>query len=124
MLNMVKLHTIELNDEIYNKAYRVVTMDMKSLGLDGNPNILTYPIGEWFYLSEKDVEEGKGSWGGIWVGRTLGKARSVAKYMKKKHNIETRIFDAAIDKILFANDYRVKTNGIYLMDEHIFMDLQ
>lgn len=35
----------------------------------------------------------------------------------KKHSIETRAFIVNIDRILYQNSYRLKTNGIYLKEE-------
>jgi hypothetical protein len=44
----------------YNLGYKVTTSDLKSLGLRNNPNIISYPIDEWFYLPENQIEKGKG----------------------------------------------------------------
>jgi hypothetical protein len=37
--------------------------------------------------------------------------------MKIKHNIDSRLFKATLDEILYVNDYRIKTNGIKLIEE-------
>ncbi len=37
--------------------------------------------------------------------------------MSKKHSVETRAFIVNIDRILYQNSYRLKTNGIYLKEE-------
>jgi len=55
---MHKIQTIELEGIIYNAGFRVVTKDMKSLGLRKNPNSITYPINEWLYLPEDELQEG------------------------------------------------------------------
>lgn len=98
-------------------GYKVVTEDLKSLGLRKNPNILTYPIGNWFFLEESKVEEGSGDWGGIWLCRTPSGARQLRKYMWTRHQVKTRIFKSQTAKILFSNSYRIKTNGILLLEE-------
>ena len=114
---MVKIQTIDLEGKTYFLGYRVVTEDLKSLGLRNNPNIITYPINEWYFLSEEKVKEGKEDFGGIWVARTLSSAKGLSKYMKNKHSTPTRIFKATLDRILYFNSYRIKTNGIMLFEE-------
>ena len=113
------METINLEGKICFVGYRVLTKDLKSLGLRKNPNILQYLIGEWYFLSEEKIKEGKDDFGGIWVTRTFGSARRLCEYMKEKHNTETKLFKSAIDRILFENSYRIKTNGIYLVEELI-----
>jgi len=103
-----------------NIAYRVVTEDMKSLGLRKNPNILTYPIGEWFYLPKSQIVSGNGDYGGIWVCKKLSSAKALYNYMRDKYNIATRIFKAQFDKDLYSNSYRTKTNGVKLLEEILF----
>lgn len=98
-------------------GYKVVTQDLKSLGLRNNPNILTYPIGKWFDLPRNQLKRGKSDWGGIWVCRTKGAARALKKYMLKKHGITARIFKAYINEVLYGNDYRIKTDGICMTIE-------
>ena len=114
---MTKVHTVTLDSKVYNLGYKVVTDELKSLGLRRNPNILTYPINEWYCLPEEDVEEGNGDWGGIWTARTQSGAKGLARYMKKQHSTHTRLFKAALDDILYFNSYRVKTNGIMMFEE-------
>jgi hypothetical protein len=75
-------------------AYKVVTSDMRSLGLRKNPNILTYPVGEWYVLPEKDVVAGKDDFGGIWVTRRFSDAKKLVRYMSDKYSIDARIFRA------------------------------
>ena len=114
---MHKIHTDTIDNRVCSIAYRVVTTDLKSLGLAKNPNILKYPNGEWYFLDESDVEEGKGDWGGIWLARIPSSARMLQKYMKRVHDVKTRIFKAAIDRVLYVNSYRLKTNGIMMYEE-------
>jgi len=98
-------------------TYKVVTKNMKSLGLRNNPNIIQYPINQWVYLKKEDLQEGARDWGGIWVAKTLSGAKKLRNYMAKKYSHQTRIFKSDIDKILYANSYRIKTNGIKLLEE-------
>ena len=114
---MHKIQSVDLEGRVYPAGYRVLTKDLKSLGLRKNPNIIQYPFRQWYFLPEEQLKRGNDDWGGIWVTRTLPAAKKLVDYMKQKHNVETRLFKAAIDRILYANSYRVKTNGIYLMEE-------
>lgn len=98
-------------------AFKVVTMELKSLGLRRNPNILTYPIGEWYILPDNWVEAGKGDWGGIWLSRVSSTARRLQAYMKNHHNTECRIFRSYIGKILYCNSYRLKTDQVKMFEE-------
>jgi len=111
------VHTVELEGEIYPMGYRVVTEDMKSLGLRNNPNIIKYPVGEWFALPPEELEKGRGDWGGIWLARTPSKAKEYKRYMREKHGVETRVFKAAIGRILFCNSGRIKTDAIFMFEE-------
>lgn len=118
---MTTLHTINLKGIIYFLGYKVVTTDLKSLGLRDNPNIIQYKVNEWCFLPEEEIEEGKGDWGGIWVARTLSNAKGVIKSINRTKNpFSTRIFEAALDQILYFNDYRIKTNGVMLFEEIIY----
>jgi hypothetical protein len=72
--------------------YKVVTNDLKSLGLRRNPNILTYKIKKWKRLPKNKIKSGNSDWGGIWVAQTLSNARTLQKYMQKKYKQKTRIF--------------------------------
>jgi len=108
------------NSQTKNIAYRVVTEDMKSLGLRKNPNILTYPVGEWFYLPKSQIVPGNCDYGGIWVCKRLSSAKALYKYMKEKYAVKTRVFKALFDKDLYSNSYRTKTNGVKLLEEILF----
>jgi hypothetical protein len=98
-------------------GYKVVTDTMQSLGLRKNPNILTYPVGEWYFLPETLVVPGKSDYGGVWVAKTLSGAKRLADYVKEKYGIRTRIFRAYIAKVLYGNSYRIKTDGLFLSEE-------
>ena len=103
----------------YPLGFKVVTMDLKSLGLKNNPNIIQYTIGEWVSLDPCEITEDDSDYGGMWVARTLSGAKELKKYMKTYHNKETRIFKSCLGKILFANKYRVKTDKILIFEEII-----
>ncbi|MGV8087403.1 MAG: hypothetical protein ACP5N1_07260 [Candidatus Woesearchaeota archaeon] len=115
--NIHKIQTITLDDKVYNLGFKVVTQNLESLGLRKNPNIIKYPISEWYFLSQNQIVDGQDDFGGIWVARTLSGAKNLQKYMQKQYSKETRIFKTAIDKILYSNSYRVKTNGINMLEE-------
>ena len=114
---MVRIHKVAFGKDIYSMGFKVVTEDLKFLGLRKNPNIIQYPVGEWYFLSLDRVKEGKEDFGGIWVARTLPGAERLRRYMQEKHSAKTRIFRSALDEILYFNDYRMKTNGIRMFEE-------
>ena len=95
--------------------FKVVTEDMKSLGLRGHKNIVTYPVGQ--ILRHENPIEGKCDEGGYWILPTLPKARTLQKYMKRRHKTRTRIFVVNFDNILFHNSYRTKVGTIQLIEE-------
>jgi hypothetical protein len=98
-----------------SRYYKVVTDDMKSLGLRRNPTILEYRIGEW--VKSPTVKTGKSDDGGIWVVSTMYNAVKLLMYMRNKYNISCRIFRASIGRVLFTNSYRTKTNKVKLIEE-------
>ncbi|MBN2053247.1 hypothetical protein JW756_07115 [Candidatus Woesearchaeota archaeon] len=111
------LQRILLNEKEHLIGYKVVTVDMKSLGLRRNPNIITYPFYEWFFLPKEHLKNGNDDWGGIWVCRSQGNAKKVADYMRDKYARKTRIFKACLGEILYSNSYRVKTDRILLFED-------
>jgi hypothetical protein len=114
---MPRIHTTNLEGKTYPMAYKIVTQDMRSLGLRNNPNLHQYPLDEWYFLPSEQVVEGAGDWGGIWLCRIPSNAFFMKKYMLKKHKVKTRIFKACLADILFCNSYRIKTNGVRLFEE-------
>jgi hypothetical protein len=98
-------------------GYKVVTTELKSLGLRRNPYILTYPIDEWYILPDSWIECGKGDWGGMWLSRVPSTAKRLKIYMKEKHNKECRIFKSFIGGDLYHNSYRVKTDKLKMFEE-------
>jgi len=114
---MPKIHSETIDGKLYNIGYKVVTQDLKSLGLRGNTNIHQYPINEWYHLPNEQIKEGDDDLGGIWLARIPSNAMKLKNYMKKEYGIETRIFKSAVDDILFVNSYRLKTNAIMMLEE-------
>lgn len=114
---MSKIHTASINGRLYQMGYKVLTEDMKSLGLNKNLNIHQYPFNEWYFLPIEDIFPGKDDFGGIWLCRTFGRAYKLAEYMLEKHDTNTRIFKGCLADILYFNDFRIKTKGIKLFDE-------
>lgn len=100
--------------KMHHIGYKVVTSDMRSLGLRHHRNILTYSQGGWLVLPDEWIEEGGTDWGGFWSSRTKSIARRLREYVKETHNIDGRIFKAYLGTLLFYNTYRIKTDRIYL----------
>lgn len=103
--------------EILNKmiAYKVVTKDMKSLGLRKNPFILKYSKN--FTTVVSPISKDNKDFGGIWVCKNLSGANKLKKYMKDKYNKKVRVFYCNIGDILYSNSYRIKTDRITLLKE-------
>lgn len=99
-----------------NKYYKVVTKDMKSLGLRKNPNIMTYRVGKWKYENPDNINYQSSDFGGIWVANGLSQARGLVRYLKKK-SMGSRIFLVEIGDILYQNNYRLKTDKVKLIKE-------
>lgn len=106
------------------KYYKVVTHDMKSLGLRKNPNIMTFELNVWMKEKPENINRSANDFGGIWVAQSLSGARSLIKYLKKKAMKENRpelnncrIFEVEIGEILYQNSYRVKTDKVKFIKE-------
>lgn len=111
------LITVTLDGVKYFVGYKVVTFDMKSLGLRKNPNIMRFPIRQWVNLSPDQIVPGKSDYGGIWLAVSLGNAKRLQSYMIEKYDRETRVFEAIVDNLLYHNSYRMKVSGIKLLEE-------
>lgn len=96
--------------------YKVVTEDLKSLGLRKNPNVMCFNIGKWH--QEPMPMHGKQDSGGIWCCEKLSAARALKRYFEKRYG-RARIFECEIGGILFQNSYRTKTDGVKLIKEII-----
>lgn len=110
---------VGVENTVYPLGYKVVTLDNKSLGLRRNPTIYSYEIGEWKIMPEdqlitEDIDEG-----GIFSGASLSAARKTQQYCRERkvNPFETRIYYAAILKPFLANGYKVKSQGIMLLEE-------
>ena len=113
----ISLETVIIEGKEYAVGYKVLTMEHKSLGgLRRNPNIINYPINEWYYLTPDKILGGRSDWGGIWLKRKIGGARNLQQYMFREYQTETLVYYTAIDIILYANRESVKTNGIILLE--------
>ena len=97
------------------KYYKVVTQELKSLGLRKNPNIMTFPVGEWVYEPSDRIDYSNKDLGGIWVAQTRSGAKGLIRYMKNKYNIQVKLFECKIGNILYENSYRVKTDKVRIM---------
>jgi hypothetical protein len=108
---------IEIKGIKYPIGYKVTDIQNRSLGLRQNPNILTFPINEWLILPLDKTFAGRGDWGGIWSALRRSGATTLRKYMLEKYDTETKIYLSAIYKPIYANSYRVKSQGIILLEE-------
>lgn len=85
-------------------GFKVVTENMQSLGLRRNPNILTYPVGEWYSLPQDWIVEGKSDWGGIWVAKNKGGANTLKKYFKYHYKRNVLVFEAKIKTVFLVQE--------------------
>jgi hypothetical protein len=98
----------------------IITEDLMSLGLRNNPNIMTFPIGKWVMLPDDQVTVGNldwNGWGGIWTALRKGSVKTLQCYMLEEKNIKTRAFLTAMYRPVFANSYRIKSQGVMLIEE-------
>ena len=101
-------------------VYKVVKVNgenLVSLGLRRNPTPMTFPIGEWVGLPDDQIRPGISDDGGIWSCLRKGGATGRSKYMMDMYKAKTRIFIAAIENPLFANNDRVKSQSVILLEE-------
>lgn len=97
-----------------NIYYKVVTNELKSLGLRKNPTILVYQFNKC--IKSPTIKKGNSDDGGIWVVKTKSNANRLVKYMKKKYNKECYVFKAHIKNILYENNYRTKVERIKIYE--------
>lgn len=107
----------KIEGEFFPLGYKVVTEQLKSLGLRNNPNIMTFPVGEWVMQPEGEIIPGKEDFGGIWTALHKGSIATLKNYMMEKYNTKTRAFLTAMNKPVYANSYRIKSAGVMLLSE-------
>ena len=101
----------------YPLSYKVVTEDLKSLGLRRNPNIMTFAVCEWVLLPDDQVKPGMDDWGGVWTALRSGSVKTLKEHCQRTWGMETRGFLTAIHNPVFANSYRIKSQGVILLKE-------
>jgi hypothetical protein len=106
-----------IDDNFYPLGYKVVTGDLKSLGLRKNPNIMEFPTGQWVRLPENLTVPGDSDFGGIWSALRKSSIKKLQKHCLETHGVETRAFLVAIDNPMYANSYRIKSQGVMLLEE-------
>jgi len=110
----------EIDNVLLPLVYKVVKVrgnEFVSLGLRRNPNILIFPVRKWIKLMDDEIRPGISDDGGIWSCLRRGGATGRVKYMAERYQAETRIFIAAIENPLFANNDRIKSQGVMLLKE-------
>lgn len=114
-----------INGKIERKYYKVVTADMKSLGLARNPTIYTYKLGEVYKMKDEELKADNGHSGGIWLAPSRSSAKQIVEYMAEKHETYTRVFEVEIGRILYENSYRLKTESVrFLMEIYYIFKLE
>lgn len=89
---------INENNKFMNKIYyKVVTTNLKSLGLRKNPNIMIFPLDEWVFEPIDRIDYSKNDLGGIWVAQTLSGAKGLLKYMKNKKILMLEYFNVKLE---------------------------
>lgn len=78
---------------------------------------MTFPLGKW--VSSPTIKKGRCDSGGIWLTISLGNARKLAKYMVEKYDVKCRIYKGSIGRVLYKNNYRLKTDRVKLIEEII-----
>ena len=98
-------------------VFKVVTPDMRSLGLRKNPTILTYSVGRWVVSPKEQADRADA--GGIWAACELSGALALVRYMRKNYRIACRVFEAQVDarRVKRENTYRLQAPRIRLVRE-------
>ena len=98
-------------------GYKVVTGDGMSLGLRHNPTPLHFPVNEWVKMRKEDLISSKEDAGGIWSALKKSDAITLKKYMLSQYGERAKIYLTALFNPIFANNYRVKSQGVMLLEE-------
>ena len=101
----------------YPLGYKVMDENLRSLGLRKNPNIMTFPVDEWVRLPDDEVSPGSADWGGIWSALRKGSIKTLRNYCWEQYGMRTRAFLVAMERPVFANSYRIKSQGVRLLKE-------
>ena len=92
-------------------AYKVLKPDLTNVGLLNAPT-MQYRAGEWNRPME-ELSDHPRKGGGLWVAPNLSGAKQYRKYLKRKHNMDTRIFKCRIGKVLYRTSVRIKTDKLF-----------
>ena len=106
-----------VNGVWYPLGFKVVDVKNRSLGLRNNPNIMTFFPNVFVELPKNQTAEGSDDWGGIWSALSRSGAKTLQKHCMETWGMETKLYIAALSNPLYANSYRVKSQGIMLLEE-------
>lgn len=108
---------MQQNGIFYPLAYKVVTDDLNSLGLRRNPNIIHFPLQKWIELDQDQVVPGMDDYGGIWSALRKSSIKTLKAHCLNTWGMQTRGFLVAIKNPVYANTYRIKSQGVILLKE-------
>jgi len=98
-------------------GYKVVTIENISLGLRKNPTPLHFPDHEWVKMKKENLIYSDEDAGGIWTALKKSGGETLQKYMYNQYGKRTKIYLTALLNPIFANSYRVKSQGVMLLEE-------
>lgn len=101
----------------YPLGFKVVTDENMSLGLRRNPTPLHFPEGAWVKIKNSEVIHSNADAGGIWSALSKSGAVTLRKYMMDQYEMPSKIYLTALYNPVFANSYRVKSQGVMLIEE-------
>jgi len=108
---------VEVDSKWYPLGFKVVDSKNRSLGLRNNQNIITFFPNAWNDLPKNQTEAGPNDWGGVWSALSLSGATTLRKHCLNTWGMKTKIYYAALSNPLYANSYRVKSQGLMLLEE-------
>lgn len=94
-----------------------MTEENISLGLRNNPTPLHFPENSWVKIPRQELIFSSADAGGIWSALKLSGATTLKKYMMDQYGLDTKIYLTALHSPVFANSYRVKSQGVMLLEE-------
>lgn len=92
-----------INNISYPLAYKIVTDD--------------FPLEKWVLIPDNQVTPTKETAGGIWTALNKGMVLIYKKHIFEEHGIEVRAFLTAMYRPVYANSYRIKSQGVMLLTE-------